>query len=129
MTYVVGNAFNTFSTFAEIDAPSAQDRHRLRSGISIAALELLALAAGALLLGFITSSLWIWTGEYNVKSLRRRVYRAVTKKDMLWFDLKVGSESNPHHHHDNDDDDDVDDDDQDSDAPLGPGGIMSKFTK
>ena len=56
----------------------------------IAALELLGLAFGSFALGSLTSSLWIWTGEMNVVALRKRVYRAVTQKDMVWFDTKMG---------------------------------------
>jgi ATP-binding cassette, subfamily B (MDR/TAP), member 1 len=79
-------------------------------------LELLSLAFGSFALGSLTSSLWIWTGEMNVMALRKRVYRAVTKKDMVWFNTKMGAEGTV----------------QSADGeqgPLGAGGLMSTFTR
>jgi hypothetical protein len=49
-------------------------------------------------------------------SLRKRVYRAVTQKDMVWFDTKMGAEGTV----------------QSADGKQGPlsaGGLMLKFTK
>ena len=70
---------------------------------------LVGLAVGALALGSLTSSLWIWTGERNLVAVRKRVYAAVTRKELVWFDTQAGKES--------------------EDSTLGAGGLMAKFTK
>jgi len=52
----------------------------------------------------------------NVMALRKRAYRAVTQKDMVWFDTKMGAEGTV----------------QSADGeqgPLGAGGLMLKFTR
>ena len=53
-------------------------------------------AAGALALSSITSSLWIWTGERNLRAVRKKVYAAVTQKDMVWFGLVVWWKTRKH---------------------------------
>jgi ATP-binding cassette subfamily B (MDR/TAP) protein 1 len=113
MTWVVGQAFNVFSEYSIATNPSQEDKERLIRGIRIVAIELVALAAGALILGIVTSTFWIWTGERNVKALRERVYASVTRKDMVWFDMKVGAEGQH----------------LDEDGPVGAGGMMSRFSK
>jgi ATP-binding cassette, subfamily B (MDR/TAP), member 1 len=113
MTFVVGQAFDVFSEYSSIQHPSQDDKGRLLHGIAISVIELVALAAGALVLGSITSGLWIWTGEWHVKTLRKRVYTAVTRKDMVWFDTKMGTEGAK----------------SGDDGPIGPGGMMSKFSR
>ena len=116
MTYVVGQAFDAFAQFPLTPNPPQSDKSTLLHNVGIAALELLGLAVGSLALGSLTSSLWIWTGERNVMALRKRVYRAVTQKDMVWFDTKMGAEGNL----------------QSSDSeqgPLGAAGLMAKFTR
>ena len=57
-------------------------------------------------LSSLTSCLWIWTGERNLLAMRKCVYAAVTKKDLVWFDTKT-EDSND----------------------LGAGGLMAKFAK
>jgi ATP-binding cassette subfamily B (MDR/TAP) protein 1 len=116
MTYVVGQAFNAFAQFPLTPNPPQSAKSILLHNVGIAALELLGLAFGSFALGSLTSSLWIWTTEMNVMSLRKRVYRAVTQKDMVWFDTKMGAEGTV----------------QSADGeqgPLGAGGLMLKFTK
>jgi ATP-binding cassette subfamily B (MDR/TAP) protein 1 len=114
MTLVVGRSFDAFASFP-LSNPSRSDKDRLLHSMGLAALELALLAGGALTLSSITSSLWIWTGEYNVMALRKRVYDAVTRKDMLWFDTKMGSEGNVQA--------------TEGDGPLGAGGLMANFSK
>ncbi|EGO01278.1 hypothetical protein SERLA73DRAFT_50377 [Serpula lacrymans var. lacrymans S7.3] len=119
MTYVIGQSFNAFAAFPLTPNPSQAAKNSLLRGVGLAALELVALGVGALLMSSITSSLWIWTGEHNVVELRRRVYDAVTRKDMVWFDLRMGADG-------------AAGDVQDTsfgDAPIGAGGLMAKFAR
>jgi hypothetical protein len=116
MTFVIGQAFEAFAKFPLTPNPPQSAKDTLLHDVGIAALELLGLAVGSLALGSLTSSLWIWTGERNVMALRKAVYKAVTHKDMVWFDTKMGSEGNV----------------QSADGehgPLGAGGLMAKFTR
>jgi ATP-binding cassette subfamily B (MDR/TAP) protein 1 len=112
MTLVVGKTFSIFSRFSLAINPSQEDKDHLIHGVSIAAIELVALAAGTLAFGSITSSLWILTGETNVKALRKCIYEAVVKNDMAWFD-KMGVENTKY----------------DKGDPVGVGGMMAKFSK
>jgi len=48
MTLVLGNVFEAFALFCRIQSPSPDDRAKLKHDVTIYALELLALAAGAL---------------------------------------------------------------------------------
>ncbi|KAG6814573.1 hypothetical protein H0H92_000101 [Tricholoma furcatifolium] len=112
MTYVVGQTFAAFAQYP-LTNPTQEDKDQLLHGVGIAAIELVALAVGALTLSSITSCLWIWTGERNLLAIRRRVYDAVTSKDMVWFDAKLGAGSEST---------------QDQ-GPLGAGGLMAKFTR
>ncbi len=86
MTYVVGKAFDAFARYQ-----ASFSKHELLKGVNIASLELVALAVASLALGSLTSFLWIWTGELNVLALRKRVYEAVTNKEIVWFDLNMGT--------------------------------------
>jgi ATP-binding cassette, subfamily B (MDR/TAP), member 1 len=111
MTFVIGQVFDSFATFTISDqSQSAKDK--LLHTIGIAAIELIALAAGSLVLGSLTSSLWIWLGEYNAMAIRQRVYDAVTRKDLAWFDTNT----------------DVEGEDGERDL-IGAGGLMAKFIR
>ncbi|KAG6851298.1 hypothetical protein H0H93_011734 [Arthromyces matolae] len=112
MTYVVGQTFAAFAQYP-LSGATEQDKHKLLHGVGIAAVELIALALGALTLSSVTSCLWIWTAERNLLAIRRRVYDAVVNKDMVWFDSKLGAES----------------DSAQNQGPLGAGGLMAKFTR
>lgn len=114
MTFVVGQSFNAFADFPLSD-PTSTDKHKLLHSVGISALELIGLGLGVLALSSITSSLWILTGERNLKAIRSMVYDAVTTKDMVWFDTKMGA------------DDSVTT--AESDGPIGAGGLMAKFTR
>ncbi|KAH7883108.1 P-loop containing nucleoside triphosphate hydrolase protein [Phlebopus sp. FC_14] len=118
MTYVVGQSFNAFAAFPLTPNPSQSAKDSLLQGVGLAALELVALGIGALLMSSVTSSLWIWTGEYNVVELRKKVYEAIVRKDMEWFDTRMGS-SGPS---------DVQDTSGDG-PPIGAGGLMAKFAR
>lgn len=111
MTFVVGQAFDAFATFSVSDSSQAA-KDKLLHRIGIAALELVALAAGALALGSLTSSLWIWLGEHNAMAIRKRVYDAVTGKDLAWFDTNMGAEG-----------------EGGEKELLGAGGLMTKFAR
>ncbi|TFY57705.1 hypothetical protein EVJ58_g6862 [Rhodofomes roseus] len=115
MTYVVGESFNAFANFPTTPNPSESAKTSLLHGVSLAALELVGLATGALALSSITSSLWIWTGERNLMAVRKKVYAAVTRKDMVWFDTKMGAEDSVQV--------------AEGDGPLGAGGLMAKFAR
>ena len=115
MTYVIGRSFDAFAAFPTTPDPSAAAQHALLSGVGLAALELVALAVGALALSSITSSLWIWTGERNLVAIRKQIYAAVTKKDMVWFDTKMGSEESVQP--------------AEGDGPIGAGGLMANFAR
>ena len=111
MTYVIGQAFDGFARFPT-SSPTQDDKHTLLHAVGLAAIQLVGLAAASLALSSITSSLWIWTGEQNVMAIRKVVYQSVTTKDLDWFD------SNAHG-----------DGPSEQDAPIGAGGLMSKFAK
>lgn len=114
MTVVVGNVFNSFADFP-ISNPTDEQRRDLIHGVGLSALQLLALAVGAITLSSITSALWISTGERNVMRLRSRVYAAVSTRDMEWFDTKMGGEDAGNG--------------AEGDAPVGAGGLMAKFNR
>ncbi|OSX58365.1 hypothetical protein POSPLADRAFT_1082762, partial [Postia placenta MAD-698-R-SB12] len=115
MTYVIGLSFDAFAQFPTTPNPSESAKSALLHGVGLAALELVGLAAGALALSSITSSLWIWTGERNLMSVRKMVYAAVTRKDMPWFDTRMGAEDSVQS--------------AEGDGPLGAGGLMAKFAR
>src|ERR1700729_3092196 len=94
MTYVIGQSFDAFARFPLTPNPPQSAKNALLHGVGMAAVELVGLAVGALALSSLTSFLWIWTGEYNAMALRKKVYLAVTGKDMVWFDTKMGAEGN-----------------------------------
>ncbi|KAJ7280214.1 P-loop containing nucleoside triphosphate hydrolase protein [Mycena rebaudengoi] len=84
MTLVIGHAFDAFSKFvAPPSPPDADPQALLVHRVGIAALELVGLALGSFALSSLTSCLWIWTGEHNVMTLRKRVYASVAHKDMI----------------------------------------------
>jgi ATP-binding cassette subfamily B (MDR/TAP) protein 1 len=116
MTYVIGKSFDAFAQFPLTPNPPQSAKTALLHGVGIAALQLVGLAFGALALSSITSYLWIWTGEYNVMVLRKKVYAAVTDKDMVWFDTKMGAEGNVTSA-------------EDEQGPMGAGGLMAKFAR
>ncbi|KAF7305096.1 hypothetical protein MKEN_01224800 [Mycena kentingensis (nom. inval.)] len=116
MTLVIGQAFDAFAAFPRGGGASEGDKNTLLHSMAIAAFQLIGLALGSVLLSSVMSSLWIWTGEQNVRAVRRRVYSAVTQKDMIWFDMKMGAEgtvqtANEQH------------------GPIGAGGLMAKFAR
>ncbi|KAI0672285.1 P-loop containing nucleoside triphosphate hydrolase protein [Trametes maxima] len=115
MTYVIGRSFDSFAAFPTTPHPSDDAKHQLLHGVGLAAIELVALAVGALALSSVTSSLWIWTGERNLVAVRKRIYAAVTRKDMVWFDTKMGSEESVQA--------------VESDGPIGAGGLMANFAR
>ena len=114
MTIAVGQAFDAFAKFP-LSSPTQQDRDKLLRGVGHSALELLGLAVAALVLSSVTSSLWIATGEKNLRALRRRAYHVITNKEMLWFD-KMGS-------------DDSAKPTDGEDGSIGAGGMMAQFVK
>ncbi|KAJ3786774.1 P-loop containing nucleoside triphosphate hydrolase protein [Lentinula aff. detonsa] len=93
MTIVIGQNFNAFAQFPQTPNPPESAKHQLLHDVGIAALELLGLAVGSFVLSAITSSLWIWTGEYNVREVRRRVFGSVVSQEMKWFDMKTHEDS------------------------------------
>jgi ATP-binding cassette subfamily B (MDR/TAP) protein 1 len=113
MTLVLGNVFEAFAVFSRIQSPSPDDRSKLKHDVAIFALELLALAAGALALSSLTSFLWILTGERNSIMIRQKVYASVSSREMTWFDTKMGSEDGP----------------QEGNGSTGAGGLMAKFAR
>ncbi|TFK52865.1 P-loop containing nucleoside triphosphate hydrolase protein [Heliocybe sulcata] len=116
MTIVIGQSFNAFAAFPQTPNPPESAKHDLLKAVGLAAIELVGLAAGALALSSITSSLWIWAGERNAMSLRKRVYNAITRKEMIWFDTKMGGEGSVQ-------------DGEESQGPVGAGGLMAQFAK
>ncbi|PCH37435.1 nucleoside triphosphate hydrolase protein [Wolfiporia cocos MD-104 SS10] len=115
MTYVVGQSFDAFANFPTTPNPPESAKSALLHGVGLAAIELVALAFGALVLSSVTSSLWIWTGERNLMAVRIKVYAAVTRKEMVWFDLKMGADDSVKA--------------VEGDGPLGAGGLMAKFAR
>jgi ATP-binding cassette subfamily B (MDR/TAP) protein 1 len=114
MTLVLGNVFETFAKFCRLQSPSPDDRAQLKHDIAISALELLALAAGALALSSLTSFLWILTGERNSMMIRQKVYVSVSTREMSWFDTKMGMEDGTQ---------------AEGDGSTGAGGLMAKFAR
>ena len=115
MTIAVGQVFDAFAKFP-LSNPTQEDKERLLRGVGISSLTLLALAVAALVLSSITSSLWIATGERNLRALRYRVYHVITNKEMVWFDNNMGS-------------DDSMNATGGEDGPIGAGGMMAQFVK
>ena len=58
---VLGNVYEALGIFCRLQLPSPDSRAKLKHDITIYALELLTLAAGALALSSLTSFLWILT--------------------------------------------------------------------
>jgi ATP-binding cassette subfamily B (MDR/TAP) protein 1 len=112
MTRVIGAQFDTFAAYPLKDA-NAGDKHALLRGVGIAALQLLGLACGSLVLSSITSSLWICTGEKNVASIRKTVFGRVANMNMAWFDTQSPAEGAA----------------ASEDGPIGAGGLMAKFAR
>ncbi|KAH7106808.1 P-loop containing nucleoside triphosphate hydrolase protein [Auriculariales sp. MPI-PUGE-AT-0066] len=110
MTVILGQAFNVFATYPR-EAQTSDDKHTLLKGVGAASLNLLALAIGSFALTTGMSAIWISAGERNVMRLRKRVYEAVSSREMQWFDAKLGG------------------DDDNGEEKLGPGGLMAKFAK
>ncbi|CAE6451330.1 unnamed protein product [Rhizoctonia solani] len=115
MTRVMGQAFDAYARFpspAAQESLSSEDfaaaKSRLLREVGLAAIELLALAGGSLLLASAMSSLWIWVAEKNIMRLRRSVYEAVTARRMEWFDAQMA---------------------QSEDGTNGAGGMMAKFAR
>lgn len=54
--------------------------------------QLAALPDGAIALRSVASALWRATGERNAMRLRKKVYKAVTTREMEWLDTKMGAE-------------------------------------
>ncbi|CAA7261014.1 unnamed protein product [Cyclocybe aegerita] len=108
MTHVIGQAFDAFARFSVVANPAQEDKDELLRGVGVAAIELVALAAGSLALSSITSCLWIWIGETNVSALRKTVYDSISQKGLAWFDTHLGSTE---------------------DSPLGAAGLMAKFSR
>jgi len=119
MTFVVGQAFDTFAQFPLTPNPPQAAKDALLRGVGLAALELIGLAFGSLALGSITSCLWIWAGEINAISLRKAVYTAVTQKDMVWFDMHMGATEGTVQATTEDN----------QQGPIGAGGLMAKFSR
>ncbi|EIN14636.1 P-loop containing nucleoside triphosphate hydrolase protein [Punctularia strigosozonata HHB-11173 SS5] len=117
MTLTIGQSFDAFASFPLTPNPPESAKHKLLHGVGLAALQLVGLGVGALALTSITSCLWVWTGERNVMALRKRVYAAIVRKDMVWFDTKMGAEGT------------VQSLDGESEGALGAGGLMAKFTR
>ncbi|KAJ3473619.1 hypothetical protein NLI96_g12910 [Meripilus lineatus] len=115
MTIVVGQAFEAFSAFATTTAPFSEAKQQLLHDVGLTAIELVALAVGALALSSVMSSLWIWTGERNQFAIRKMVYHKVTQKDMIWFDLKMGQDELLQT--------------SEGDGPHGAGGLMARFNR
>lgn len=115
MTIAVGQAFDAFAKFP-LSNPTQQDKDKLLRGVGFSALELLGLAIAALVLSSVTSSLWIATGEKNLRALRRRAYHVITNKEMLWFD-KMSSDGSTKATTDGED------------GSIGAGGMMAQFVK
>ena len=120
MTLVLGQGFDAFSTYASNTlshgSVTQQDKDALLHGVGIAAVELLALAVGAVALSSLMSSMWILVGERNVLGLRRYVYSLVSSKEMEWFDLNMRSDQGS-------------EDAEASSATSGAAGLMARFAK
>ncbi|KAJ7673984.1 P-loop containing nucleoside triphosphate hydrolase protein [Mycena polygramma] len=117
MTLVIGQAFDAFAKFPLTPNPPRSAKDALLHAMAVSAFELIGLAVGSVVLSSLMSSLWIWTGEHNVMALRKRVYAAVTEKDMVWFDTKMGAEGT------------IQTSQGEEHGLLGAGGLMAKFTR
>ncbi|KAF8331212.1 P-loop containing nucleoside triphosphate hydrolase protein [Amanita rubescens] len=112
MTYVIGQVFDAFSQFQLTSNPSTEAKENLLHGVGLAALELIALACR------LTSCIWIWIGETNAMAVRKRVYLAVTQKEMAWFDTKMGADDTMFLGHGDE-----------QHGPVGAGGLMANFAR
>ncbi len=118
MTYVIGQVFDAFSQFPLTSNPPTEAKENLLHGVGLAALELIALAVGSLALSSLTSCIWIWIGETNAMAVRKRVYLAVTQKEMAWFDTKMGADDTMFLGHGDE-----------QHGPVGAGGLMANFAR
>lgn len=114
MTRVIGQAFDAFSNFPLTPDPPETAKMALLRSVGSAALQLIALAFGALAMGTIMSALWICVGENNVQALRQHVYETVANRNLEWFDRNMAV--------------DVEDGTGDNGA-VGAGGLMAKFSR
>ncbi|KAG9121465.1 hypothetical protein FRC07_002574, partial [Ceratobasidium sp. 392] len=120
MTRVIGQAFDAFAAFPSPEAqlllsPSDLEaaKSKLLKDVGITAVQLLALAGGSLLLSSAMSCLWIWVAERNVMRLRRRIYEAVSTRQMEWFDAQMAQSEEQ----------------EDGTDVSGAGGMMAKFAR
>lgn len=110
MTLVIGKAFYAFAQFPLTPNPPQEAKDALLRGVGMAAVQLVGLAVGSLVLSSATSWLWIWTGERNAREVREWIFKRVMKKEMAWFDDKMGNEDG-------------------GNGAVGAGGFMTKFTR
>jgi ATP-binding cassette subfamily B (MDR/TAP) protein 1 len=115
MTHVIGQNFDAFAAFPLSPNPPDSAKSALLLAVGLVALQLIGLAVATLALSSITSSFWIWIGEYNVKAVRQLVYETVSRKEMVWFDMKTGTEGEVQS--------------TDDKGPLGAGGLMARFAR
>jgi len=128
MTQVIAQAFDAFARFPLTPNPPQQAKDTLLRNMAICTIELVALAVGTLVHSSIMATLWMWVGERNILRLRKRVYDAVTSKDMEWFDLKTGlSSSGPEPSSDSTKDSKSKQSDEG--AASGAGAMMANFNR
>ncbi|KAF8333191.1 P-loop containing nucleoside triphosphate hydrolase protein [Cantharellus anzutake] len=110
MTHLIGQAFNAMAQFPNV-SPTDGDRHRLVRTMTLVAIELVCLAAGSLIISSLISGLWLRVGERIVMRVRNKVFHAVVRRDIEWFDKLGVSES------------------ENTSDGIGAGGLMAKFAR
>ena len=110
MTRLIGQAFNSMANFPA-SSPTEADKHHLLRTMAFVSLELVGLAVGSLVLSSVMSGLWFRVGEITVMRVRNKVFQAVVKRDIEWFDALGVSDT------------------EKGSEGIGAGGLMAKFTR
>ncbi|KAK7547692.1 P-loop containing nucleoside triphosphate hydrolase protein [Phyllosticta citricarpa] len=82
--WLLGKIFDAFSRYAA----RSIDADKLRSEISKYTIYMVALAAGNWLMQSLYFASWILFGELQARSARERIFRALLKRNIEWFDRR-----------------------------------------
>lgn len=106
MTHIVGRAFAAFAAYNP-SVPHAASA--LAANVRTDVYVLLGLAAGSLLVRSASAAAWLILAENGAHGWRQYVFRAVLAKDISWFDLGMGLNTDS--------------------ADVGAAGLMALFLK
>ena len=84
LSIILGKLFNQFTDYGA----GKIDGHGLVHKISVYALYLVGLGAGAILLNAGYFGFWLVYGELQAKNVRDKLFDGLLEKDMEWFDMR-----------------------------------------